>query len=149
MLVGHPGENEEAYHRLRAFIEEGAIDHLGVFPWSREEGTAAAMLPKRVQEEEAARRAEEIMDIQRGIRETRHRDLLLGRTLEVLVDGVSDESELLLDGRHEGQSPDVDGKVILCDGTAERGDFVRAKVIQTSAHDLIASLDLDREVDED
>ena len=149
MLVGHPGENEAAYHRLRAFIEEGAIDHLGVFPWSREEGTAAAMLPKRVQEEEAARRAEEIMEIQRGIREARHRDLLLGRTLEVLVDGVSDESELLLDGRHEGQSPDVDGKVILCDGTAERGDFVQAKVIQTSAHDLIASLDLDREVDED
>ena len=89
------------------------------------------------------------MEIQQNIRLRRHRELLLGREIEVLVDGVSDESELLLDGRHEGQSPDVDGKVILCDGTAARGDFVRAKVIQTSAHDLIASLDLDREIDED
>ena len=88
------------------------------------------------------------MEIQRGIREARHRELLLGQTLEVLVDGVSDESELLLDGRHEGQSPDVDGKVILCDGTAERGDLVQARVIQTSAHDIVASLDLNREIDD-
>ena len=148
MLVGHPGETPDAYARLRDFVAEGAIDHLGVFPWSREEGTAAAMLPRRVEEEEAAARAAEVMEIQRGIRERRHRELLLGRTMEVLVDGVSEESELLLDGRHEGQSPDVDGKVILCDGTAARGDMVQAKIIQTSAHDLVASLDLERDVDD-
>jgi ribosomal protein S12 methylthiotransferase len=69
--------------------------------------------------------------------------------IEVLVDGISDESEYLLDGRHEGQAPDIDGKVILLDGTAQPGTFVQARVMQTTAHDLIATLDLERELDPD
>jgi ribosomal protein S12 methylthiotransferase len=68
--------------------------------------------------------------------------------IEVLVDGISDESELLLDGRHEGQAPEIDGKVILLDGTAAPGSFVQARIMQTTAHDLIASMDLDRDPDE-
>ena len=148
MLVGHPGETEQSYLQLRKFVEEGWLDHLGVFPWSREEGTPSAMQPKRVAEEIAQDRAKELMAIQAGIREQNHAELR-GQVLEVLVDGPSDEHEYLLDGRHEGQAPDVDGKVILTDaeGDVQRGDLVRAKIIQTSAHDLVASLDLDREPD--
>ncbi|WP_146157277.1 30S ribosomal protein S12 methylthiotransferase RimO [Enhygromyxa salina] len=148
MLVGHPGEDEAAYQRLRAFIAEGEIDHLGVFPWSREDGTTSAMHPERVDDALANARASELMELQAGIREQKFA-AMRGELIEVLVDGISDESELLLDGRHEGQAPEIDGKVILLDGTAEPGDFVQARVMQTTAHDLIATLDLDRDPDDD
>ncbi|PRP91725.1 Ribosomal protein S12 methylthiotransferase RimO [Enhygromyxa salina] len=144
MLVGHPGEDEAAYQRLREFIAEGQIDHLGVFPWSREDGTVSAMQPARVDDALANARAAELMELQAGIRADKFSGLR-GEVIEVLVDGISDESELLLEGRHEGQAPEIDGKVILLDGTAEAGSFVKARVMQTTAHDLIASLDLDRE----
>ena len=148
MLVGHPGESESAYHRLRDFIAEGHVDHLGVFPWSQESGTAAAMLPDRIDREVAEQRAEELMQIQEAHREQSHRKLL-GKVLDVMVDGTSDESEFLLDARHEGQAPEIDGKVILCDGDAAPGSIVKARVIQSSPHDLICSMDLDRPIDDD
>jgi len=144
MLVGHPGEDEAAYGRLHDFIAEGQIDHLGVFPWSREDGTVSAMQPARVDEAAADERAAALMQLQAGIRAKKF-EAMVGETLEVLVEGESDESELLLDGRHEGQAPEIDGKVILLDGTAEVGSFVEARVLQTTEHDLIATMDLDRE----
>jgi ribosomal protein S12 methylthiotransferase len=148
MLVGHPGEDEAAFGRLRDFIAEGEIDHLGVFPWSREEGTTSAMHPSRVDDQAANERASELMELQAEIRANKFA-ALRGQVIEVLVDGISDESEYLLDGRHEGQAPDIDGKVILLDGTAQPGTFVQARVMQTTAHDLIATLDLERELDPD
>jgi len=148
MLVGHPGEDEAAYGRLRSFIESGVIDHLGVFPWSKEEGTTSAMHPQRVSDELSNERAGELMEIQAGIRAERFA-AMRGEVLEVLVDGVSEESEFLLDGRHEGQAPEIDGKVILLDVDDEAsvavGSFVRARVMQTTDQDLIASLDLERD----
>jgi ribosomal protein S12 methylthiotransferase len=140
MLVGHPGETEAAFQRLYDFVEDGQIDHLGVFPWSREEGTPSALLPGRVDAEEAEERRLALMELQEEIRQAKH-EAMIGQELEVLVDGVSDESEFLLDGRHEGQAPGIDGKVILTDGTAEPGEFVRARVTQADAHDLIATLE--------
>lgn len=140
MLVGHPGETQEAYRRLYEFVAEGQIDHLGVFPWSREEGTASAMQPARVTSDVAEARAAELMALQERIRAERHRRLL-GQRMRVLVDGPSEDSELLLDGRHEGQAPEIDGKVVLTDGIAGRGDVVDAIVTQSSAHDFVASLD--------
>jgi ribosomal protein S12 methylthiotransferase len=152
MLVGHPGEDQAAYARLRSFIEDGEIDHLGVFPWSKEDGTASAMHPQRVSDELANERAAELMEIQAGIRAAKFQ-AMRGQEIEVLIDAVSDESEFLLDGRHEGQAPEIDGKVILLDaddesGGVKIGSFVRARVMQATAHDLIASLDLDREPEE-
>lgn len=140
MLVGHPGETAEAYERLRQFVSEGELDHLGVFPWSREDGTPSALLPIRVGENLADQRAAELMEIQESIRAERHAGLV-GSTMRVLVDGPSSEHEYLLDGRHEGQAPEIDGKVILTDGTAQRGDIVEATVTQAGPHDLVASMD--------
>ncbi|HET6582702.1 MAG TPA: MiaB/RimO family radical SAM methylthiotransferase, partial [Nannocystaceae bacterium] len=140
MLVGHPGETDAAFQRLYDFVEEGEIDHLGVFPWSREDGTASALLPIRVASRKAEERAAALMELQEGIR-TRKHAALVGRTLPVIVDGLSSESELLLDGRHEGQAPGIDGKVVLTDGTAPIGTIVDAIVTQAGPHDLVASLD--------
>jgi len=141
MLVGHPGETEAAFQRLYQFVEEGQIDHLGVFPWSREDGTPSALLPNRVDPEEAEERRQALMELQEEIRQARQ-EAMIGREIEVLVEGVSDESEFLLEGRHEGQAPGIDGKVILTDGSAEPGEFVRARVTQAEAHDLVATMEL-------
>ena len=141
MLVGHPGETEAAFQRLYQFVEEGQIDHLGVFPWSREDGTPSALLPGRVDPEEAEERRLALMELQEEIRQARQ-EAMIGREIEVLVEGISEESEFLLEGRHEGQAPGIDGKVILTDGSAEPGDFVRARVTQAEAHDLVATMEL-------
>jgi ribosomal protein S12 methylthiotransferase len=146
MLVGHPGETEDAFARLRDFVSEGAIDHLGVFPWSKEDGTASALRPQRVAPELAEERAAQIMQIQSELRLTRHRERI-GTLLDVMIDGPSSESDLLLDGRHEGQAPDIDGKCIVCDGTAERGTIVTTRVLDATEHDLVVTMDLDREPD--
>lgn len=147
LLVGHPGETEEAFERLHQFVSEGQIDHLGVFPWSREEGTAAAILPKRVPEDVAQARVQALMSMQAEIRSEAQR-AYLGKTMRVLVDGESDESEFLLDARHEGQAPEIDGKVIVCDSQARAGEMIDVKIIQAGAHDLVASADLTRPVEE-
>lgn len=141
MLVGHPGETEAAFQRLYDFVEEGAIDHLGVFPWSREEGTPSALLPSRVSPELAEERRLALMELQEEIRLARHEEMV-GEVLEVLIDGESEESEFLLDGRHEGQAPGIDGKVVLTDGTGKVGEFVRARVTQADANDLVATLEV-------
>ncbi len=141
LLVGHPGETDAAFAALRDFVAEGQIDHLGVFPWSREEDTASAMLPGRVPEDEATRRAEEIMALQAKLAARRNQDRV-GQALPVLVDGPSTESDLLFDARHEGQAPEIDGKVILTDATTppRPGDVLTAHVTQASTYDLVASL---------
>lgn len=141
MLVGHPGETEEAFQRLYDFVEEGAIDHLGVFPWSREEGTPSALLPSRVSPELAEERRLALMELQEELRQARHEEMI-GEEIEVMIDGESEESELLLDGRHEGQAPGIDGKVVLTDGTGRPGDVLRARVTQADANDLVATLEL-------
>ena len=142
LLVGHPGETEDAFRRLYNFVEEGQIDHLGVFPWSREDGTAAALLPNRVDPDVADERRLALLELQDEIRTRKHQDMI-GRVLPVMIDGVSEESEHLLDGRHEGQAPGIDGKVILTDGSAKAGEIVDAKITQADTHDLVATLDLD------
>ena len=148
MLVGHPGESEEAYRRLYDFVAEGQLDHLGVFPWSREEGTTSALQPGRVDEAIAQERAAELMALQAEIRTRKHAELV-GKTLDVMVEGPSEEHEWLLEGRHEGQAPEIDGSLVLTNGEAERGQIVPAKIVQAGARDLVASLDLDAEIETD
>jgi len=141
MLVGHPGETDESFQRLYDFIAEGEVDHLGVFPWSREEGTPAALLPGRVEPELAEERRLALMELQEEIRLRKH-EAMIGRVIPVMIDGVSEESDLLLEGRHEGQAPAIDGKVILTDGTASPGELRSARITQVEANDLVATLAL-------
>ncbi len=140
-IVGHPGETDDAFERLCEFVEESRLDHVGVFPYSIESGTVSAMLPHRVPADVAEARRDRLMAIQQRISRERH-EAMVGRELEVLVDGVSDESDLLLQGRWYGQAPGIDGVVYLADGTANPGDLVRARVTQGSDYDLAATLEL-------
>jgi ribosomal protein S12 methylthiotransferase len=139
-IVGHPGETEEAFARLCEFVEEARLDHVGVFTYSHEPGTVSAMLPHLVPAEVAEARRDRLMAIQQRISRARL-EAMVGRQLEVLVDGVAEESDLLLQGRWYGQAPGVDGVVYLADGTARPGELVRARVTQAADYDLAASLE--------
>jgi ribosomal protein S12 methylthiotransferase len=138
-LVGHPGESEASFQRLSEFVREAKLDRVGVFTFSSEEGTVSAELPEVVPAAEAKRRRTALLRLQRGISKAKQK-ALVGRDLEVLVEGVSDESEYLLQGRWAGQAPEIDGCVYLADGEASAGDFVRARVTSTADYDLAASI---------
>ena len=139
-IVGHPGETPEMFGALRDFISSAELDRVGVFPYSIEPGTVSAMLPHRVATDVADARAGELLELQRGI-SARKLATMVGRDLEVLVEKVSDESDLLLEGRFYGQAPDIDGTIFLADGPAPLGRFATARVTQAGDHDLVASLE--------
>jgi ribosomal protein S12 methylthiotransferase len=139
-IVGHPGETEADFEELMELVESERFDHVGVFRYSDEEGTPAAELPDKVPAKVASRRHRALMALQKKIARQKNR-ARVGQTLDVLVEGGSDESEFLLEGRHAGQAPEVDGKVYLTDGTARPGEIRRATVVQASDYDLVASLD--------
>ena len=138
-IVGHPGETDEMFDGLCAFIEGAALDRVGVFTYSKEPGTVSAMLPHRVAAAVAAERQSRLMELQRQVSRAKNQ-AMVGRTIEVLVEGESDESDLLLQGRWYGQAPEIDGAVYLADGTARPGEIVRARVTDGSDYDLAASL---------
>ena len=138
-LVGHPGETDEAFDNLAAFVRSAELDRVGVFTFSPEEGTASATLAEPVPAAVARKRRTALMRIQRGVSK-RRQARLLGKELEVLVSGVSDESEYLLEGRWAGQAPEIDGVVYLADGAAQPGDIVRARVTSYADYDLAASI---------
>ncbi len=140
-IAGHPGETDEMFGSLKRFLTEVELDRVGVFPYSIEPGTTSAMLPHRVPQELADARVAELMALQAEISK-RKLERLVGQELDVLVDGVSEETDLLLEGRFYGQAPGIDGVVYLADGTAPSGSIVRARVTQASEHDLAASLEL-------
>jgi ribosomal protein S12 methylthiotransferase len=140
-IAGHPGETEEMFASLKKFLTDVELDRVGVFPYSIEPGTVSAMLPHRVPQDVADARVAELMALQAGISKKKL-ERLVGQELDVLVDGISEETDLLLEGRFYGQAPGIDGVVYLADGTAPFGSIVRARVTQASEHDLAASLEL-------
>jgi ribosomal protein S12 methylthiotransferase len=142
-IAGHPGETDEAFQRLCDFVRESELDHVGIFNFSREEGTVAALLPKRVPQKEIDARRRELLRIQREVSKKKLR-AMRGRTLRVLVEGPSDESEYLMMGRHEGQAPEIDGQVYLslaAEGAPPAaGTFVTARVTHSAEYDLAAEI---------
>jgi ribosomal protein S12 methylthiotransferase len=136
-IVGFPGETERHVDELCAFLEEAALDRVGVFRYSREEGTHAATLPGQVGERVKQRRWERVMETQAGVAARRAR-AQVGRELEVLVEGEGDRPGTLV-GRGRDQAPEIDGLIHLR-GMAEPGDLVRARVTAAEVYDLEAEV---------
>ncbi len=135
-IVGHPGETDSDFNELRSFVKWAELDHVGVFLYSTEEGTRSAEMTDPVEESVAVARRDELMRIQRPISRERLQ-LRVGTELDVLVEGVSDESELLLQGRWWGQAPEVDGSVYLANGTASPGEIRRVLITDAADYDLV------------
>lgn len=139
VIVGFPGETEEDFQELVEGVRKSRFHHLGVFKYSDEEGTPAFKLEPKVPAEIIEARFQTIYELQREIvRELNQQ--LLGQTIEVLVEGPHEETELLLQGRHFGQAPDIDGRVIINDGSAKAGDLVMVKITDVLDYDLVGGI---------
>ena len=113
------------------------FDRADVFLYSDEEGTSAVELEGKVDRAVMDERRNELLALQETISEAKNREYL-GRTLEVLVDGISEESDRLLETRHEGLAPEIDGVVYCDEVTAKPGEFVSVTVTDVMGYDLIA-----------
>ena len=134
-ITGLPGETDADFDELCEFVREIRFERMGVFTYSREEDTPAGEMSDQVPAELAAERRDVLMALQRDISKEQQ-EALVGTTLEVLVDGVAEESELLLQGRHQGQAPEIDGVTYITDGTARPGEVVRIRVDEAAEYDV-------------
>ncbi len=138
-IVGFPGESDEQFAKLLAFVNEGHFERVGVFRYSREEGTAAAQLPTQVHERIKKARHQKLMKAQARVSFRKNR-ALVGQIEPVLVEGFSEETDLLLRGRSVRQAPDVDGQVYITAGQAEIGAIVPLRITDSSEYDLIGEI---------
>jgi ribosomal protein S12 methylthiotransferase len=139
-IVGFPGESEGEFQELCDFVEEMRFERVGVFQFSREEGTASFDLDGQLPQRVKASRQKKLLGIQRKISRA-HQQALVGRTLDVLIDGVSDETDLLLEGRWMGQAPEIDGKVYVNRGTAAPGTIVPVRIEEAGDYDLVGGIE--------
>ncbi len=135
-IVGFPGETDADFESLMNFCKEAELDHLGVFTYSNEEDTEAFVPFETVSEEEKELRKRVLMEAQSVI-SLRKNQRRLGSSVRVLVEGFSEETELLLQGRTEHQAPGIDGVVLINGGVAEVGDFVEVKLTEAHPYDLV------------
>jgi ribosomal protein S12 methylthiotransferase len=140
-IVGFPGETDEDFAELESFVADARFDHVGVFTYSHEEGTRAFALTDDVPARVKRRRRDALMARQRRIVSSAQQ-ARLGSEVDVMIDGPSPEHELVLQGRTEGQAPDIDAVVYLtdCDPAEYRsGQLVRARVVEARGYDLVAA----------
>ncbi len=138
-IVGFPGETEENFEELLQFIAEQKFDRVGCFQYSPEENTPGGKMDQQVDDETKQRRYEAVMEVQQNISRDKHK-AFIGKTLEVVVEGLSDETDLLLQGRMSQQAPEIDGVVLINDGQASIGQFVRVKITDSMEYDLIGEI---------
>ena len=138
-IVGFPGETEEMFEELLDFIEEQEFDRVGCFTYSPQKGTSGFKLEQTVTEEQKQDRYDRLMRLQMDISRDKHR-AYVGKRVEVVVDGPSDETDLLLQGRMATQAPEIDGVVLINDGQANIGDKVLVEITDSHDYDLIGHI---------
>jgi ribosomal protein S12 methylthiotransferase len=142
-ITGFPGETEEDFEELLAFVRNVEFDRVGVFTYSDEEGTPAHDLPEKVDGKTARRRRDRLMREQSRISLRRNR-ARVGETVRVLFEGASEETDLLWQGRTEAQAPEIDGCVLINDapeGCAPTpGDFVNVRITEAQQYDLVGEI---------
>jgi ribosomal protein S12 methylthiotransferase len=142
-IAGFPGETEEDFNELLAFVRGVEFDRVGVFTYSDEEGTPAFDLPDKVDAKVARRRRDRLMREQSRISLRRNR-ARVGQTVRVLFEGTSGETDLLWQGRTETQAPEIDGCVLINDApegcAPEPGDFVNVRITEAQQYDLVGEI---------
>jgi ribosomal protein S12 methylthiotransferase len=144
LIVGLPGETEEDFDDLVRFVEEQRFERLGVFEYSREEGTPAAEMDGQLPEALKRERFARVMEVQQEIARE-HQQAMVGRRVEVLVEGASEESEHLLAGRNAQQAPEIDGLTYVNevaipgapDAAVYPGEIVTVEVTDAGDYDLV------------
>ena len=147
VMVGFPGETEEDFSLLSDFLEEIAFDHVGVFEFSPEEGTRAALLDNRVPDEVKVERRDALLELQMDISHERLA-ARVGSNERILVDGTLGEGERPAPdiwgvGRFYGQSYEIDGVTFLSGTEVAPGRFASGRILEAEAYDLFASIERD------
>ena len=143
MIVGFPGETEQDFNALLEFVAAAEFDHLGVFLYSNEETCGAYTLPNSVPSRLARQRQRKVMALQRKISRRKYREKV-GKSFPVLVEGRSEETDLLFRGRLESQAPEIDGHILINDfvgAEPQPGEFRWATIKAASDYDLVARLE--------
>jgi ribosomal protein S12 methylthiotransferase len=135
-IVGFPGETAADFKELCDYVRGEDFEHVGVFKFSREEGTPSFEMPDQVPPELISERFETLSELLKE-KSRKKKASYVGRKIEVLVDGPSEETELLLAGRHKGQAPEVDGTTYINDGDARAGDIVEVEITESFDYDLV------------
>ncbi len=140
-IVGFPGETEQEFEELCDFVRQVQFDWMGTFAYSDEAGSAAFHLQGKLPGREIERRRKRLMQIQRQITRKQKR-ALIGKEFDLLLEGSSAETELLLEGRTEMHAPEIDGKVFINDipegRQVEAGQFYRCEITEAHDYDLVA-----------
>ncbi len=138
-LVGFPGESEKAFMEIEDFLRKVRIDHVGVFSYANEEGAPSEKFANQVPEKIKSKRVDYLLAVQAEI-SAKIQKKYIGRVEQVLVEGLSNETELLLQGRTRCQAPEVDGCVLINDGIASPGDIVSVAITDAQVYDLVGGI---------
>jgi len=138
-IVGFPGETEAQFEELLQFIEEQKFDRVGCFEYSPEEGTAGGKMPDQVDAKIKRQRAKKLMALQARLSK-RNYTRQIGKTVPVLIEGFSEETDLLLKGRTQTMAPEIDGNVLITKGEATVGSIVPVRITDAHEYDLIGEI---------
>ena len=142
-IVGFPGETEKEFEELCDFVREAQFDWMGAFSYSDQDGAGAYGLDKKLSVPEIERRRKHLMSIQRQISKKKKK-ALIGREFDLLLEGESEETELLMEGRTSMHAPEIDGKVFVNDFPdgidPEPGKFYRCEITESHDYDLVAKI---------
>jgi ribosomal protein S12 methylthiotransferase len=142
-IVGFPGETEKEFEELCEFVREAQFDWMGTFSYSDQEGADAYGLDKKVSPREIERRRKHLMGMQRQISKKKKKTLV-GQEFDLLLEGASEETDLLMEGRTAMHAPEIDGKVFVNDFPEEMepqpGEFYRCQITEAHDYDLVARI---------
>jgi ribosomal protein S12 methylthiotransferase len=142
-IVGFPGETEGEFEELCQFVRDSEFDWMGAFGYSDQEGAGAFSEEKKLSDREIERRRKQLMGIQRKISK-RKKKSLVGKKFDLVLEGISDESDLLLEGRTPMHAPEIDGKVFVNhvpEGLEPKtGEFYRCQITEAHDYDLVARI---------
>jgi ribosomal protein S12 methylthiotransferase len=142
-IVGFPGETEKEFEELCGFVKEASFDWMGAFGYSDQEGAGAFDHDKKVSPREIESRRKSLMSIQKKISRSKKKSLI-GQEFDLLLEGTSTESDLLLEGRTAMHAPEIDGKVFVNDFPEENepkeGEFYRCRITAAHDYDLVAEI---------
>jgi ribosomal protein S12 methylthiotransferase len=136
IIVGFPGETETEFQELLEFLREVGFERLGAFTYSKEEGTEAAQMSGQIPQKIKEERLHRLMELQKEIATRKNRQMV-GKEVEVLVDGVSEAASGLYEARFYGDAPEVDGVIILSGENLEIGNFYQACITGYKEYDLL------------
>ena len=142
-IVGFPGETEKEFEELCDFVREAQFDWMGAFAYSDQDGAAAYALDKKLSSREIERRRKHLMGIQRQISKKKKK-ALVGQEFDLLLEGTSEETDLLMEGRTSMHAPEIDGKVFVNefpeDTEPQPGEFYRCQITEAHDYDLVVKI---------